>query len=63
MDKTILSRVAIIVLLIITIFEGALITLGVSIINDLVYGKQLCETQKESIIDDYTILQNEMEEK
>ena len=63
MDKTILSRIAIIVLLIITIFEGALITLGVAVINDLVYGKQLCEAQKQSIINDYTILENELEER
>ena len=62
MNKTILSRIAIITLLIIVIFEGALITLGVSVINDLVNGKQLCEAQKDSIIDDYTILQNEVGE-
>ena len=63
MNKTILSRIAIITLLIIVIFEGALIALGVSVINDLVYSKQLCEAQKQSIIDDYTILENEMEER
>ena len=63
MNKTILSRIAIITLLIIVIFEGTLITLGVSLINDLVYSKQVCEAQKQSIIDDYTILENEMENK
>ena len=61
MNKTILSRIAIITLLIIAIFEGTLIALGVSMINDLVYSKQLCEAQKQSIIDDYTILENETE--
>ena len=61
MNKTILSRIAIVTLLIIAIFEGTLIALGVSMINDLVYSKQLCEAQKQSIIDDYTILENETE--